>query len=112
MVYENSVQTARRLIEERLKLADVKISIKADSKEAFEESEMSPSYPGVETVYRKEILECVVDVAQTSQDILKRVFADGTKGDHKTQDSAGITRTYEWMDEKTCQGLKVKFKAP
>jgi myosin-light-chain kinase len=59
--YENSVATAKRVCAERLNMANAKIQFSTKVKERFEEDEASStSYPGVRTVYRKEIIEGLV----------------------------------------------------
>merc|ERR1712194_115233 len=56
----NGIQTARNIVKEHLGLADSHIEFDFANKEYFEDEEQSLSYPGLRTVYRKEIFEGTV----------------------------------------------------
>jgi len=80
-------------------------------KECFEDDEDSPSYPGVRTVYRKEIYEGCV--SNTDSAILAKIGLGGQgDGRFSQEDSAKYTRYFSWLSEKQCQDQNVKLKAP
>lgn len=106
---ENSRQVAIRVVDERLNMADSKIKYYFQNREEFEDSEMSPSYPGVLTVYRKEIVDCVIST--TDATILKRIGAQDSS-EYQSKDTRGVGRTFRWMDEKECKQHNVKIRAP
>jgi len=102
--HENSLETAQRVIKERLQFSGVQIDFKTQNTETFEEEEESASYPGVRTVYRKSIIEAVVSPGTDP----KSIGADGTG--IKTVDAKSITREYQWMAESECK--QIKLRAP
>jgi hypothetical protein len=104
--YENANITAKRIMKDRLGLgASAKIRFDFAKKESFEEDEpSSTSYPGVRTVYRKEILEGVIEVADAD--------SWGYKEKQLTfEDSKKYVRTFSWMTQKDCDSAHVKLKA-
>jgi len=111
MPYENGIQAAQRTVRERLNMVDAKVNFGFKSKECFEDDESSPSYPGVRTVYRKEIFEG--EVTTTDNTVLERIGL-GTKstGDFQHMDSTKYTRFFRWLTEAQCKGKAVKLRAP
>jgi len=107
--HENCMQTAMRILQERLKMGDAQVKFNATHKECFEDDEESPSYPGVRTVYRKEIIEGVVTTTDTA--VLERLGLTG-KGQFSAEDSKQYTRYFAWMTEGQCGTKKIKLKAP
>jgi len=77
-------------------------------KEIFEEQEESPSYPGVQTVYRKEIIEGTLAGEANSY------IGNKPKGakDWFQEDSTKNTKYFAWKTDKELQKAKVKYKAP
>jgi len=108
MPHENGIQTAKRILQERLNFADAQIVFDPLKKECFEDDEESPSYPGVRTVYRKEIYEGVVTT--TDPAILDRLGLRA--GKYERQDTKSYTRFFSWMTEADCKSNKVKLTAP
>mmetsp|Transcript_2664 Transcript_2664/g.8928 ORF Transcript_2664/g.8928 Transcript_2664/m.8928 type:complete len:784 (+) Transcript_2664:92-2443(+) len=106
--HENAGQTALRIAQDRLGLTDCKIKFDLTTCECFEEAEDSPSYPGVRTVYRKEIYEGQITTADAK--VLEKVGVTGN-GSWSNLDSKGYTRTFEWLTEPECDAQKVKLKA-
>jgi len=107
--HENAMQTARRVVEERLTMKEAGIVFNSSSSECFEDDEDSPSYPGVRTVYRKEILEGTVTTTDAA--VLERVGLPGR--DHfQQEDSKSYTRYFVWLSEAQCIEKKIQFKAP
>mmetsp|Transcript_123867 Transcript_123867/g.231814 ORF Transcript_123867/g.231814 Transcript_123867/m.231814 type:complete len:774 (+) Transcript_123867:158-2479(+) len=100
--HENSKQTAERVLNDMINLQGAKVSFDFDLKETFEEEEESPSYPGVTTVYRKEIIQGQV----------KDEGGIKGKGDWTHKDKTGNTKFFQWMTDKQCTQKKIKYKAP
>jgi len=109
--HENGMQTALRVVEERLNMQDCKITWDFTRKECFEDDEDSPSYPGVRTVYRKEIFEGVITTSDAK--VLERIGLAGKGGGQFSQeDSKKYTRYFCWLSEAQCEEKKVKLRAP
>lgn len=107
----NSKQTADKIASEMINLGDAKVVFDFKKKEVFEEQEESPSYPGVQTVYRKEIIEGDLQPTDPNNYIGKNVTAKGSKDWYKT-DSKNSTKYFAWMNDKECAKAGVKIKAP
>lgn len=105
----NSKQTAEKIANELINLGDAKVKFDFSKKEVFEEQEESPSYPGVETVYRKEIIEGTLDVPEATNYIGKAI--KGAK-DWNKEDARGNTKYFAWMAENDCTKQGVHWKAP
>eukprot|EP00418_Pyrodinium_bahamense_P003165 CAMPEP_0179020298 /NCGR_PEP_ID=MMETSP0796-20121207/5308_1 /TAXON_ID=73915 /ORGANISM="Pyrodinium bahamense, Strain pbaha01" /LENGTH=766 /DNA_ID=CAMNT_0020716105 /DNA_START=1 /DNA_END=2301 /DNA_ORIENTATION=- len=106
--HENAMQTAHRIIRNRLQFPDARIKFDFTAREYFEEDEDSPSYPGVRTVYRKEIFEGTITT--TDGKVLSKLGVSGG-GQWSASDSKGYNRTFKWLTEKQCQDLKIKLQA-
>jgi hypothetical protein len=107
--YENTLATAKRVLESRLGItSSTKIKWDFLGKEAFEEEEgSSSSYPGVRTVYRKEIIE-----GEISESDANSSAALGWKdGKFSFTDGKKYIRTYSWLTQKDCETGQVKLKA-
>lgn len=102
--HENLSQVAHRILVDRLKIDPKNVSIRY-KREYFEEEDESLSYPGVKTVYRKEILEGE----------LKLTTPPGTKTktglSYEVQDARKMIRVHEWLSEKQCEAKRVKLRA-
>merc|ERR1719329_1501059 len=81
-----------------------KVTFDFTVKQVFEEQEMSPSYPGVQTVYRKEILEGVMEGDANGY--------VGQNGAWSRKDKTGHTKFFAWMPEADCAKNGVHYKAP
>merc|ERR1719330_1289079 len=104
---ENFLQAAERLRSELLGIPSKTITWDINASEAFEEKENSPQYPGIETVYRKEIM--VGTISATDARTLNKL---GLSGQFRFDNSSGgVTRTFEWLDEKTCKEKRITTKA-
>jgi len=106
--HENASLTVQKVLKERLNFTGCKIKFDFTTKEAYEESEDSPSYPGVRTVYRKEIFEG--QITKTDPETLQRIGVT-TKEPYVWKDPKNYTRTFVWMTEKQAKEKKVKLKA-
>mmetsp|Transcript_98894 Transcript_98894/g.284035 ORF Transcript_98894/g.284035 Transcript_98894/m.284035 type:complete len:778 (-) Transcript_98894:330-2663(-) len=111
MPYENGIQAAHRTVSERLNMSDAQVIFDFVGKECFEEDESSPSYPGVQTVYRKEIFEG--EVTTTDAKILERIgLGAKSNGQFNHVDSSNYTRFFCWLSETQCTSKSVKLRAP
>lgn len=109
--HENARMAVERLCRDVLNMSDCGVQLSICNVEEFEETEMSPSYPGVQTVYRKQLLNGVVTT--TSPAILARIGASkGRSGFSAEGKNPGHWRTYAWMSEKECAAKLIKLKAP
>lgn len=106
--HESSKETAQRILKDMMNMGDCKVSFDFDDKEVFEEENESPSYPGVKTVYRKEIVEGFV--VSTDKDILSRIGLPAG-GTWNAKDPKNNTKFFQWMTEKGAQSKNVKLRA-
>lgn len=109
--YENAMQTAHRLLEDRLSMKACKVVWNKANQEFFEDDEDSPSYPGVRTVYRKEIIEGTVTT--TDATVLQRIGLQGSStGQWSHEDSNKYTYYYCWKTEAECSAKQIQLRAP
>lgn len=106
--HESSRETGERILKDLMNMADCQISFDFDGKEVFEEESESPSYPGVKTVYRKEIVEGFVCV--TDKEILTKI-ALPAGGMFSAEDPKKNTKFFNWMPEKAALAKNVKMRA-
>jgi len=104
----NSKQMAERIANEMLNLGGAKVNFDFAAKEVFEEQEESPSYPGVQTVYRKEIIEGTLAGDPNSYIGMKPKNAT----EWLQQDKTNNTKYFAWKTDKELQKGNVKYKAP
>jgi len=109
--HENGIETAHRLIKERMSVLEGMVQFDFRNKECFEDDEESPSYPGVRTVYRKEIYEGNIR-AQDKDGWAKLGLGTGLQGTFKTQDASQYIRHFAWMSSNVCKAKKVRLTAP
>mmetsp|Transcript_49402 Transcript_49402/g.141342 ORF Transcript_49402/g.141342 Transcript_49402/m.141342 type:complete len:777 (+) Transcript_49402:98-2428(+) len=106
--HENSAEVATRILEEMLRMSKCKVRFEFDDKEVFEEENESPSFPGVTTVYRKEIVNGYV--CSEEPDVLEQIGLPSGSPWH-AQDNRKNVKYLEWMTEKQAAAKKVKLKA-
>jgi hypothetical protein len=107
--HENGKTVCARILADRLNMSDAGVQIDYSSREEVEgEPVMSPSYPGVLTVYRREIYDGSVEVQDPR--ILQRISA--TRDGKYSNSSEGVTRQYQWMTEMECMARGVMLKTP
>lgn len=87
-------------------MSDCKIDFDFEGTDVFEEDEESLSYPGVRTVYRKEIVEGWVTT--TKGEVLKRI-GHGSEGRWNCQDFQGNTCYFEWYTEQRCEEASINL---
>jgi len=109
--HESSRETAMRLLRDRLGLPQTAISFDWTRKEVFETDEESASYPGVRTVYRKEIFQG--NFVSTDASVLAKVHLDaGSDGIFSVTCPKQYCRTYQWFTEQECKDRSVTLRAP
>lgn len=102
--YENVTQTARRILEETLNL-DPSIVVLDEDVVLEEEEQNSPSYPGLYTVYRKEVIHGHV----FSQDAeLRNRFGLDSRG--WSAKERNCTRTLRWITEEEAEASHMKLE--
>jgi len=100
--HENSRQTAQRIMKDMIDFKDAQVVFDYNKTDTFEIEEMSPSYPGFCTVYRKEIIHGYVTQNKTS----------GSSLSWSHLDSTGNTKVFEWLGEEECLHRGVEYKRP
>eukprot|EP00429_Kryptoperidinium_foliaceum_P086215 CAMPEP_0176194440 /NCGR_PEP_ID=MMETSP0121_2-20121125/6002_1 /TAXON_ID=160619 /ORGANISM="Kryptoperidinium foliaceum, Strain CCMP 1326" /LENGTH=718 /DNA_ID=CAMNT_0017533187 /DNA_START=18 /DNA_END=2174 /DNA_ORIENTATION=- len=105
--HENAIRTATRLVE-RLGLTDVDVAFDPANTEMFEQIEDSPSYPGVQSIYRKEVLTGTIK--STDAKVLERLGVSG--GKFVSSDGKGYETTYAWLTQAECTARGVKTSFP
>mmetsp|Transcript_66623 Transcript_66623/g.192425 ORF Transcript_66623/g.192425 Transcript_66623/m.192425 type:complete len:788 (+) Transcript_66623:110-2473(+) len=105
---ENAIRAATRLLDQ-LGMSDVDVAFDPANTETFEQIEDSPSYPGVQTVYRKEILAGTVK--STDPKVLQRLGLAPSGGKFVSSDGKGYETTYAWLTQAECtsKGIKTSF---
>jgi len=106
--HENTRQTAERIISEFLRLDRACFKLDLANIDRHEEENESPSYPGVRTVYRKEIVEA--KVATSDPAVLSRVGLPGFRK-WEAKDKEGNTKFFEWMTPAKAETKKVKLRS-
>jgi len=104
--HENVKVCAERVLES-LGLSTATVQLDLDKRETCEEEIESPSYPGVQTSYRKVIVEGQIDLASLGEESLTRVGLPGFTG-WTAEDSKG-SRFHEWMTEEDPRAKTVQF---
>lgn len=109
--HENTKVAARRAVENYL--PDGKVSFNYDGNEVFEEEDDSTSFPGMRTVYRKEIVEGWV--TSKNEDVLQRVGFRADAPETPTwgfTDHRGNTKVFEWLTERQCEKREIIVHVP
>eukprot|EP00929_Paragymnodinium_shiwhaense_P086221 TRINITY_DN4674_c0_g1_i1.p1 TRINITY_DN4674_c0_g1~~TRINITY_DN4674_c0_g1_i1.p1 ORF type:complete len:769 (+),score=209.32 TRINITY_DN4674_c0_g1_i1:194-2500(+) len=102
--HENTAKTSKRIVADLLGMQAWQLNFDFANREVFEEEETSRSFPGVTTVYRKEIVEAKVVLSPGS---------GGTTGEQFSHRQANNTeKTYVWMTDEECRNAKIKLRAP
>eukprot|EP00747_Dinoflagellata_sp_TGD_P095108 gnl/TRDRNA2_/TRDRNA2_166350_c0_seq2.p1 gnl/TRDRNA2_/TRDRNA2_166350_c0~~gnl/TRDRNA2_/TRDRNA2_166350_c0_seq2.p1 ORF type:complete len:778 (+),score=217.81 gnl/TRDRNA2_/TRDRNA2_166350_c0_seq2:90-2423(+) len=107
--HENAKETTDRILKDMLNMGNIKVEFDFDEKEVFEEETESPSYPGVRTVYRKEIVQGSVVTTDTA--LLNKIGLPACK-EWSAEDTSKNTKFFVWLTEKEAvQKHRVKLKA-
>eukprot|EP00929_Paragymnodinium_shiwhaense_P115467 TRINITY_DN8437_c0_g1_i1.p1 TRINITY_DN8437_c0_g1~~TRINITY_DN8437_c0_g1_i1.p1 ORF type:complete len:805 (+),score=154.98 TRINITY_DN8437_c0_g1_i1:118-2532(+) len=107
--HENCWRAMARLLAEQLGLDASAVTIAA-AREQFEEEEVSKNFPGVVTVYRKEIVD--VSVIMHSDTRAKLGLDAGAPKPYTVKTGAIASKTFEWLSEAECKARRVKLRAP
>mmetsp|Transcript_5528 Transcript_5528/g.8996 ORF Transcript_5528/g.8996 Transcript_5528/m.8996 type:complete len:853 (+) Transcript_5528:89-2647(+) len=99
--HENTKQTTERIVKDMVDLGACKVHFDFSKREFFESESQSPSYPGVLTVYRMEIVEGRISSSTPP------AAEDWT---HKAPD--GTTKTYKFMEAAECDAKDIRLRAP
>lgn len=102
---ENIRQTAERILEETLNLDPALVSFNLHLVINQEEELDSPSYPGLHTVYRKEIVTGTVESEDAE---LQKKFGLGVDATGWRASERGCTRLLQWMTEEEAVAAYVK----
>eukprot|EP00440_Ansanella_granifera_P024579 gb/GFBE01026692.1/.p1 GENE.gb/GFBE01026692.1/~~gb/GFBE01026692.1/.p1 ORF type:complete len:801 (+),score=182.93 gb/GFBE01026692.1/:1-2403(+) len=106
--HENAQETAIRILKDILGMGKCAVHFAFDEREVYEEEMDSPSFPGVRTVYRKEIMQCYIK--ETDQDVLRAIgLPDGSEWSQ--EDNKSNTKFFAWVSESEAARLKVKLRA-
>jgi len=105
--YENTRQVAERILEDMCGMPREAAKFDFRHVERQEEEIESPSYPGVRTVYRKEMVEGVITL--TDRSVLDKIGLPSFNP-YSASDKAGNTKFFQWMSDKTAEAMKVKLK--
>jgi len=106
--HENAKQTAERIREEMLNISAKSIQFDLSSVVRYEEEIESPSYPGVRTVYRKEIVLATIVASDT--ETLEKVGLPSFSTWSFT-DKSGNKKIFNWLTEDMAKAKKVKLRA-
>jgi len=111
--HENGRQVCERMMRERMGMTGAEATFDYLSKEYEEADEESPSYPGVRTVYRKEIYEGIIttkDAGELAKLGLKE--GGGQQQYVVTGTDDQYIRTFYWASEGALIAKGIKFRAP
>mmetsp|Transcript_59337 Transcript_59337/g.193545 ORF Transcript_59337/g.193545 Transcript_59337/m.193545 type:complete len:787 (+) Transcript_59337:86-2446(+) len=106
--YENTKQVAQRILKEMLNMSEDAVNWDLSHVERHEEETESPSFPGVRTVYRKEMVEGVVHL--TDSGALDKIGLPAFSA-WSASDKARNTKFFHWMTDKFAESNNVKLKA-
>lgn len=104
--YENVKNAAERIVLETPDIEIEDVVFQLDTTECFEEEEESPSYPGVRTVYRKQIVSGVLSSFGQSEASGDRPAVRRPEAFHTSSRS---TKFFSWLTEEECQEKGVKL---
>jgi len=95
--HENTRQVVERIMRV-VQLGDAEVEFDMGQAEEYEVEEMSKTYPGVRTVYRKTIVEGVIVDDSTLSSTLQH------------EDSAGNVKYFCWMTEDECIDKGIEYQ--
>lgn len=106
--HENTRQTAERTISDLMGLDNSCFVFDLTNIDRHEEEKVSASYPGLRTVYRKEIVEA--RLSSTDPVFMANVGLPGFK-QWEAKDKDGNRKLFAWMSDKEAEAKKVKLKS-
>lgn len=105
--HENVRKAAERIVMEMPDVDVEDVAFNFEATEVFEEEEESPSYPGVRTVYRKQIVEGL------SEQKDRRGTRIGRSGlESMSHKSSRSTKFFSWLSVEECSNKRVRLWAP
>mmetsp|Transcript_81499 Transcript_81499/g.174612 ORF Transcript_81499/g.174612 Transcript_81499/m.174612 type:complete len:789 (+) Transcript_81499:83-2449(+) len=106
--HENTRTTSERILKDFLGINPTGVQFDLTKVERYEEETESPSYPGVATVYRKELVDAVISL--TEADELQKIGMPGHNPWFRV-DPQGYTKFFAWMTSAEAGNKKVKLKS-
>lgn len=108
--HESTKEVAERILS-RLRFAEYPVTWNFERTEVFEEEDDSESYPGMRTVYRKEIVEG--HMTNTDLAMLQRIGAcTELHYSFDIHNPSGLTNHYQWLTERQCLEKDISLTAP
>eukprot|EP00930_Biecheleria_cincta_P095298 TRINITY_DN87279_c0_g1_i1.p1 TRINITY_DN87279_c0_g1~~TRINITY_DN87279_c0_g1_i1.p1 ORF type:complete len:771 (+),score=157.91 TRINITY_DN87279_c0_g1_i1:64-2376(+) len=104
--HENTRQTAERILRTMLDMDPAMVQLDFSNVERQEEEKDSPSFPGVTTIYRRELVDCIVSTGDTK--LLNQVGLPDRR-EWKASDASGNTKFFTWMTDQEAN-TKVNLK--
>jgi len=104
--YENTRQTAERILKGFMKIDPTSVSLDLLKIVRVEEEIESPSFPGVTSVYRKEIVEGTISISDKA--LLQKVGLPAYSNWQATDD-VGNLKYFKWMTAKQAGDKGVKL---
>jgi len=108
--HENAVEAAQRLCRDMLAMADCRIEFDFQDSDHWEQEEESFSYPGLRTVYKKELI--LGRVTTKDKAVLQRVGAGRSMGGFAIRDAQNYVRTYTWLSARDWHARGVRLRFP
>ncbi|CAJ1357773.1 unnamed protein product [Effrenium voratum] len=105
--HENARQTSERILREMMNIDPSTVSFDFSTVERQEEETDSPSFPGVTTVYRKELVECKVT---TPDKAAQEKVGLPAMQQWNAKDTQGNTKFFTWLTDSEAEAKKVKLK--
>merc|ERR1711865_66573 len=102
---------AYRIVKDLLNMENAEVVFSFETREIFEDVEESRSFPGVRTVYRKEIVEGMVSTTDASALQRIGVQASDQKFQHCDSKTKNI-KVFQWKTKGQCDADKIKINAP
>jgi len=114
--HENTKQVVERCVIDYFShLSAFKIDFDFSNSECFEEECESPSYPGVKTVYRTEIVEGKLKpLSSVSSPTLQAVSNGRFQTDYEFDDEgcSTVSKVFKWLTRQQCDSDGIKYKVP
>merc|ERR1740121_2834547 len=106
----NSAQTVSKVVRQQLGMPEDVIVVDLSKNESFEDEEESLSYPGLRTVYRKEIYEGKLKTGLDEATLAKLGVTAGDEMNFQFQDAKKYVRAFTWMTEQQCENEQIRLQ--
>eukprot|EP00929_Paragymnodinium_shiwhaense_P089877 TRINITY_DN50087_c0_g3_i1.p1 TRINITY_DN50087_c0_g3~~TRINITY_DN50087_c0_g3_i1.p1 ORF type:complete len:1055 (+),score=270.59 TRINITY_DN50087_c0_g3_i1:101-3265(+) len=110
--HENTRMVCERIVRSLPEMQHLQLPFNLKAAQVFESEQESPSYPGVHTVYRKELVEALLPPATSmSPSLLEQL---GVRSGERLgrEDETRATRFFQWLTEAECEEAAVELEAP